>query len=143
MESRIMELNVTDRVWKEYESKLREAYRVYYDTLQRHGLKWFSEKHPNASEDTQNKLRELIKALPHPDKASLMEMVIIGWWGTSWHYEYFYWCGKDGKTPKEFSQTALHDLSMITYHNKDPKLKPLIETIIQSARFADGIGRLL
>src|SRR4030067_3429822 len=65
------------------------------------------------------------------------------WWGTSWHYEYFYWCGKDGQTPKEFAQTALYDLSMLTYHNKDPKLSPLIETVVESARFADSVGRIV
>ena len=138
-----MKLNIDENLLAEYKDRLRKAYNTYYNTLQNHGLQWFLQKHPDTSEDMKNKLEELIIALPRPDEASLMEMVIIGWWGTCWHYEYFYWCGKDGKTPKEFSQTALYDLSMLTYHNKDPKLRPLIEIIIESAKFADKVGKIV
>jgi hypothetical protein len=136
-----MKLDIDESLWAEYEGKLREAYRIYYDTLQKHGLAWFLAKNPSTTEDVKRKLEDLIKALPHPDQASLAEMVIIGWWGTCWYYEYFYWCGKDGQTPKEFTQTALHDLSMLTYHNKEPKMRPLIETIVASAKLADNIAR--
>lgn len=138
-----MKLNIDESLWTEYENKLRETYTLYYNTLQKYGLTWFLSKHPNTAEAIKNKLEELIKALPQPDQASLAEMVIIGWWGTCWHYESFYWCGKDGQTPKEFAQTALHDLSMLTYQNKDPKLRPLIETLAKSASFADNIGRIV
>jgi hypothetical protein len=136
-------MNIDESLWAEYERKLRDAYRTYHDTLRRHGISWYLSTHQNTSDDQKEKLEKLIEALPHPDKASLAEMIVIGWWGTSWHYESFYWCGLDGKTPKEFSQTALYELSNLTYHNRDPKLRPLIETVIKSARLADDIGRII
>lgn len=113
-----MKLEIDERLWTEYESKLRDAYRVYWDTLQKHGVAWFLSHNSNASKKVKVEMEELIKAMPHPDRTSLAEMVIMGWWGTSWHYENFYWCGRDGQTPKEFAQTALHDLSMLTYPTK-------------------------
>lgn len=71
-----MRLDIDDKLWATYENKLREAYRVYYDTLQKHGLAWFLQEHPDTTEEVEKKLSELIREMPN--KASLADMVIIG-----------------------------------------------------------------
>ena len=76
--------------------------------------------------------------MPSPDKASIAQMIIIGLWGTYWHYEYF--C--DVKNYKE-TENALEELKNLTYHNKDPVIRPLIDVLDNGAKFADKIGKII
>ena len=137
-----MEFLINENTWQEYKRKLKAAYGVYYTTLQKHGLSWYLSK-PNANKDNSDKLKDLIGAMPNPEEIDVPTIIVMGIWATCWNYEWFYWCGKDGQTPKEEAQTASHDLRLLTYGNRDPVLRPLIESVWNGAKFADEIGKII
>ena len=112
---------------KHYVQELKEAYGKLYAAVKNYGL-WYIEsnfKIPNT--ETREFLERIIKMLPEPEKASLLEIIAMGFEVTFGAYEFFYWIDESGEKAKSREKRAAYLLQQLTVDSKNPKVKPLVE----------------
>jgi len=137
-----MKLNIDEIKLKEYEAKLREEYRKFYEAMQKSGYSTKTREKPNATETDKKRWKELIQVMPDPEKASLEQMAIIGIWLAWYHYETFYKVGAG--EDRKFKWSNLKKLTFDTArHEEDPILHPLLSIIERSANFGEKIGQII
>ncbi len=138
-----MKFNIDEIKLKEYETKLREEYRKFYEEMQKSGYSTKMREKPNATETDKKRWKELIQVMPDPEKASLEKMVIIGNWLMWSVYESFYMVGAG-----EEKKFKWENLTKLTYdkarrEEEAPILFPLLSTIERSANFGKKIGQII
>jgi len=119
---------------RDYVEELRNAYEKFYRVIKEFGMHYIESNFKIPNPQTRKFLNEIINMLPEPAKASVFEMIAIGFEVTYGAYEFFYWIDESGKKAVSREERVAYLLQRLTVDNENLEIKKLIEDFKRAYR---------